>query len=76
MRAHMRPLLSVVLLGLSLCLAGCAPDGNNGSLTPQPTASGQVQQQAVESVLQLYRQAVLAEDIDRLQALLQPTALA
>lgn len=76
MRSHRLPLLTVVLLGLSVFLAGCAPDGDNGSLTPQPTASVPVQQQAVESVLQLYRQAVLEEDIDRLQALLQPTALA
>jgi hypothetical protein len=32
-----------------------------------------VEQQAIQRLLDLYREAVLQEDIDRLQALLQPT---
>ena len=36
--------------------------------------SAQVEQQAIQSLLGLYREAVLAEDIDRLQALLAPAS--
>jgi hypothetical protein len=72
---HWRPVLSRltgVLLALTLLLAGCQPGGNQGSLSPPDSPSAPVEQQAIERLLALYREAVLAEDIDRLQALLQP----
>ena len=62
----------LLLLGLALFLSGCDPGGNQGSLSSQPAPSAPGEQQAVDNLLALYREAVLAEDIDRLQALLQP----
>jgi hypothetical protein len=54
-------------------LTGCDPGGNPGSLSSQPVPSAPGEQQAVDNLLRLYREAVLAEDIDRVHALLQPT---
>jgi hypothetical protein len=56
-----------------LCLSGCDPGGNQGSLSTPDSPSVPAEQQAIQRLLELYREAVLAEDIDRLQALLQPT---
>jgi hypothetical protein len=67
----------LILLGLMLFLSGCDPGGNQGSLSPSDGPSAPAEQQAIQRLLGLYREALLAEDIDRLQALLQPaTALA
>jgi hypothetical protein len=62
-----------MLLGLALCLFGCDPGGNQGSLSTPDSPSAPSEQQAIQRLLELYHEAVLAEDIDRLQALLQPT---
>jgi hypothetical protein len=62
----------LILLGLALLLSGCDPGGNQGSLSTPDGPSAPVEQQAIQRLLELYREAVLAEDIDRVQALLQP----
>lgn len=66
------------LFGVTLCLlllAGCGPGGDQvGDLPPPATPSAQVERHAVENLVQLYRQAFLQKDIDRLQDLLQPDA--
>ena len=61
-----------MLLGLVLFLSSCDPGGNQGSLSTPDSPSAPAEQQAIQRLLELYREAVLAEDIDRLQALLQP----
>jgi hypothetical protein len=63
---------SLLCLAVSLVLPGCDTSGSSGSLTPHATPSAQVEQQAIASLLDLYRQAIVQEDIDRLHALLQP----
>jgi hypothetical protein len=55
-----------------LCLSGCDPGGNQGSLSTPDRPSAPAEQQAIQRLLTLYREAVLAEDIDRVQTLLQP----
>jgi hypothetical protein len=60
----------MVVLPLLLSLSACTPGGDSGQLTPQDTPSTQARQQAMMSLVELYRQAVQAEDIDRVQALL------
>ena len=62
----------LMLLGLALCLSGCDPGGNQGSLSTPDGPSAPVEQQAIQRLLGLYREALLEEDIDRLQALLRP----
>lgn len=52
-----------------LCVAGCSASDNQ-TLTAPTTASPQLEQQAIDNLLELYRQALLQEDIDRLQVLL------
>ena len=70
------PMLSV-LLGLTLLwLWSCSNGGESGRSPSQSTPSPTVERQAVEQVLDLYRTAILQEDIDRLQALFQPEAVA
>lgn len=62
-----------IFLLAQLLATGCTPEGENGTVA-SPTAPGvQVQRAAVENLLTLYRQAMLQEDIDRLQELF-PTA--
>jgi hypothetical protein len=63
----------VLFLGLISLISACDPGGNPGSLSSQPAPSAPAEQQAIQRLLDLYRVAVLQEDIDRLQALLQPT---
>src|SRR5262245_60223678 len=63
-----------LLLLLPLLLAGCQPGGNQGNPAAPASPSAQVERQAVDNLLRLYREALLAEDSDRLQALLQPEA--
>jgi hypothetical protein len=53
-------------------LTGFDPGGSQGSLSTPDDPSAPAEQQAIQRLLALYREAVLAEDIDRLQALLQP----
>jgi hypothetical protein len=62
----------VVLLGYLVLLAGCQPGGDSGSPSAPTTPSPQLERQAVDSLLHLYRQALQQEDIDQLEALLQP----
>ena len=64
---HRRPGL-LVLLGLGLW-AGCSASDKQ-TLTAPTAASPQLEQQAIANLFDLYRQALLQEDIDRLQALL------
>src|SRR5262245_38051442 len=62
-----------LLLGCVLCLVNCSPGGNTG--TPPAdldAADRQFMRQGATEVLNLYRTALVQEDIDRLQALLQP----
>src|SRR5262245_9531118 len=65
----------LILLGLALFLSGCDPGGDQGSLSSQPAPSTPVEQQVIERLLDLYREAVIEEDIDCLQALLAPAAV-
>ena len=65
---HLRQNLCV-LLGLGLLLAGCSTSDHH-NVTAPTAASPQLEQQAIANLLDLYRQALLQEDIDRLQALL------
>jgi hypothetical protein len=50
----------LMLLGLALFLSGCDPGGNQGSLSPSDDPSAPGEQQAVDNLLALYREAVLA----------------
>ena len=52
---------SLVLLGLSLVLTGCEPSGDSGDVAPPARPSQQLEQQTITGLLQLYREAVLAE---------------
>ena len=69
-----RAFLLLSLLLLPLLLAGCDPGGEQGSLSTPDASDAPAEQQVIQSLLGLYRQAVLEEDIDRLQALLQPSS--
>ncbi len=61
-----------LLLALCLLLASCGPSGDHSDdVTPPTSPSANVERQAIESLLDLYRDALLEEDIDRLQSLLQ-----
>lgn len=64
-----------LLLGCVVCLVQCSPGGDTGTLPtePDPTDTQFVQQGAME-VLNLYRTALLQEDVDRLQELLDTEA--
>src|SRR5438309_2730057 len=59
----------LVLLCLALLVAGCGTSDHQ-TLTTPTAASPQAEQQAITNLLDLYRQALLQQDIDRLQALL------
>ena len=63
-----------VLLGLGLLLVGCNNSGNQGRLAPQSGPTPALERQAVDNLLTLYRTALRQADIDRVDALLQPTA--
>jgi hypothetical protein len=64
--------LCLLLLGLVLLLAGCEPSGDSDTLSTSTTPGPRVEQQAVDNLLQLYGQTLQHEDIERLQALLEP----
>lgn len=59
------------LLGLVGCLLGCDGGGSSGSISAPSATNPQLDQAAVQEVLKLYQSAVLQEDIDRLQMLLE-----
>src|SRR5947209_3056083 len=59
----------VMLLGLVFLWAGCGTSDHQMLTTPT-AASPLLEQQAIANLFDLYRQALLQEDIDRLQALL------
>ena len=61
-----------LVLGLAILLVGCEPSGDSDTLSTSTTPGPRVEQQAVDNLLQLYGQTLQHEDIDRLQALLQP----
>ena len=68
---------ALALIALLLCLAGCTSGGDQGQATAPSAPSPRVERQALANLLALYQEAVVAEDSDRLQALLAPaTALA
>jgi hypothetical protein len=62
----------VVLLGLAVLLSQCSSDGESGRVSPPPAQNPALERQAIVNLLDLYRTAILQEDIDRLQDLLQP----
>jgi hypothetical protein len=64
--------LTGVLLVLLLLLAGCSSGGGEGQATAPSAPSPRVERQALDNLLALYQEAVVAEDSDRLQALLAP----
>jgi hypothetical protein len=64
-------LIAFALVGLKLFLFGCDLSGGQSILSTPGSPSAQAEQQAIERLLVLYREAVLAEDLDRLQALLR-----
>jgi parallel beta-helix repeat protein len=66
--------LFVLLLALLLLLAGCTPGGDQGQPTAPSAPSPTVERQAVANLLALYQEALVAEDSDRLHALLVPAA--
>jgi hypothetical protein len=63
---------ALALVGLVLLLAGCAPGGDQGQAIAPSAPSPTVERQALANLLALYQEAVVAEDSDRLQALLAP----
>src|SRR5262249_21722220 len=63
-----------VLLGLGLLLVGCNNSGNQGHLAPQSGPTPALERQAMDNLLTLYRTALRQADIDRVDALLQPSA--
>lgn len=66
----------IVLLCLPFMLLGCEPSGDQvGDVSAPTEPSEQVERQAVANLLDLYHQAILNEDIDRLQSLLLPEDL-
>src|SRR5262245_13952667 len=65
-------LLRVLIVLISSCTLG----GDQGQATAPSAPSPRVERQALDNLLTLYQEAVVAEDSDRLQALLAPaTAL-
>jgi hypothetical protein len=66
----------LLLVGLALLLVGCSGGGDSGSLDREPGSGAPppsappVEQTAAQNLLDLYRTAVMQEDIDQLQALL------
>ncbi len=65
-----------MIYGIMLLAIGCSPGGESGSLSSPMPSVPQLEQQAIANMLELYRQAVLQEDIDRLQALVPPESTA
>ena len=64
----------LTVAGLVLLVIGCEPGGENNRLSPQLTPSPQLEEQAIMQVLDLYRTAIIQEDVDRLETLLQTAA--
>lgn len=64
----------LILFALLLGLASCRSDGESGQLPSPSTRNPPLERQAIVNLVELYRQAVMQEDIDRLQDLLLPAA--
>ena len=62
-----------ILLALLLLPAGCTSGGGQGQATAPSAPSPTVERQAIDNLLALYQEALVAEDSDRLHALLAPT---
>src|SRR5215831_5141994 len=60
-----------LLAGLLLLLGSCSPSGGGGQVAPPTEPSPALQQYTVADLLTLYRTALVQQDIDRLDALLQ-----
>jgi len=67
-------LYALALIALLLLLAGCTSGGDQGQATAPSAPSPRVERQALANLLALYQEAVVAEDSERLQALLAPSA--
>ena len=65
---------ALALVGFVLLLAGCTSGGDQGQATAPSAPSPRVERQAIDNLLTLYQEAVVAEDSDRLLALLAPAA--
>ena len=63
-----------LLAALGLLLAGCTSGGDSGQPSAPSAPSPMVERQAIDNLLTLYQEALVAEDSDRLQALLAPAA--
>lgn len=55
-----------------LFIMSCSNGGEDNRLSPSPGANSQLERQAIERLVELYRTAVELEDIDRLVELLRP----
>jgi hypothetical protein len=64
----------LALIGFALLLAGCTSGGDQGQASAPSAPSPRVERQALDNLLALYQEAVVAEDSDRLQALLAPAS--
>ena len=65
---------ALALVGFVLLLAGCTSGGDQGQASAPSAPSPRVERQALDNLLALYQEAMVAEDSDRLQALLAPAA--
>src|SRR5262245_36670802 len=70
----LHPCAGLCVLLLVLLQAGCTSGGDSGHPTAPSAPSATVEPQAITNLLTLYQEAVVAEDSDRLQALLAPVA--
>jgi len=66
--------LFMLLLGLILLVSSCTPGGDQGQPSAPSAPGPAVERQALAHLLALYQEAVVAEDSDRLHALLAPAA--
>ena len=60
-----------LLAGLLMLLGSCSSGGDGGQVVPPTTPSPALQQHTVADLLTLYRTALVQQDIDRLDTLLQ-----
>ncbi len=61
----------VRIIWLTLLLFSCSHGGDSDNLPSSPTITPVVKQQAIENILEIYRTALVQEDIDRLQTILE-----
>src|SRR5262245_15425168 len=65
----------MLLMVLILLMSSCTSGGDQGQATAPSAPSPRVERQALDNLLTLYQEAVVAEDSDRLQALLVPATM-